>query len=70
MTQMNVEKKLSITYALALFMGLIVTISTSIVWTHWKSTLDQCIHKNCSCILFGEHTPDIFLGMYNSNYTV
>ncbi|XP_045465031.1 uncharacterized protein LOC123674162 [Harmonia axyridis] len=62
MTQISTEKKLLITYALALAAGLVATISLSIAWTHWKSTLDQCIHKNCSCILFGQHTPDIFLG--------
>ncbi|XP_044750878.1 uncharacterized protein LOC123311146 [Coccinella septempunctata] len=62
MTQISVEKRLSVIYGLAVATGLVVTISVSIAWTHWKSTLDQCVYKNCSCILFGKHTPDIFLG--------
>ncbi|KAL3285275.1 hypothetical protein HHI36_019385 [Cryptolaemus montrouzieri] len=62
MTQISAEKKLAIVYGITIAMGLITIITTSIAWSHWRSSLDHCIYKNCSCILFGEHTPNIFEG--------
>ncbi|XP_044268992.1 uncharacterized protein LOC123014140 [Tribolium madens] len=63
MSQVLAEKKLLVTYSLCTVLGAVASITTGIAWGHWKLTLDQCVNgKNCSCILYGQHTPSKFLG--------
>ncbi|RZB58836.1 uncharacterized protein BDFB_007602 [Asbolus verrucosus] len=63
MGQAITEKRLTITYVLCTIAGATASITTGIAWGHWKPTLDQCVNgKNCSCILYGQHTPSKFLG--------
>lgn len=66
MNQGAAEKKLTIFYTLTAGLGAIASITSGIAWGHWKQTLDQCVGRNCSCILYGIHTPTVFLG--GSNY--
>lgn len=63
--QGSVEKKLALTYILCTAAGAIASITSGIAWGHWKQTLDQCVGRNCTCILYGEHTYNIFLGNLN-----
>lgn len=67
MDQLKIEKLLSICYAVCAVLGGSVSITTGVAWGHWRLTLDQCVGRNCSCILFGEHTPTIFLGGDNGH---
>lgn len=63
MSQVIAEKRLLISYSLCAVLGAVASITTGIAWGHWKLTLDQCVNgKNCSCILYGQHTPSKFLG--------
>ncbi|KAB0791985.1 hypothetical protein PPYR_13946 [Photinus pyralis] len=65
MDQGAAEKKLTIFYSLSVGLGAIASITSGIAWGHWKQTLDQCVGRNCSCILYGTHTPTVFLGGRN-----
>ncbi|CAH0546100.1 unnamed protein product [Brassicogethes aeneus] len=65
MDQLKAEQRLTIIYVLTSIFGAVASITSGIAWGHWKQTLDQCIGRNCSCILFGEHTPSKFLGGSN-----
>ncbi|KAF7273774.1 uncharacterized protein LOC143198770 [Rhynchophorus ferrugineus] len=61
--QLGIEKRLAISYAFCTIMGIIASVSTGIVWSHWYRTLDKCgIGRNCSCILYGQNTLSTFLG--------
>lgn len=62
MDQGSAEKKLTAFYSLIVALGATTSITSGIAWGHWKQTLDQCIGRNCSCILYGVHTPTVFLG--------
>lgn len=64
MEQKATESKLTIAYGICVILGAISSITCGIAWGHWKDTLDQCVEKprNCSCILYGRHTPSHFLG--------
>lgn len=62
MDQGRAEKRLAVTYVLVTALGAIASITPGIAWGHWKQTLDQCIGRNCSCILYGQHTLTVFLG--------
>ncbi|KAF5280986.1 hypothetical protein FQA39_LY05191 [Lamprigera yunnana] len=66
MEQGVAEKVLSIFYSIIVGLGAIASITSGIAWGHWKQTLDQCIGRNCSCILYSYYTPTIFLGGGNS----
>lgn len=63
MDQKSAESKLSIAYALTIALGATSAITSGIAWGHWKTTLDHCVGKNCSCILYATHTPLHFLGI-------
>lgn len=70
-TQKSIEKRLTITYTLCVVFGAIASITTGIAWGHWYKTLDQCVGRNCSCILYGKHTPSHFLGkIFNITFTL
>ncbi|XP_018575823.1 uncharacterized protein LOC108914490 [Anoplophora glabripennis] len=63
MDQLSAEKRLTITYIFCIAVGAITSITTGIAWGHWYRTLDQCVgDRNCSCIIYGEHTATVFLG--------
>ncbi|XP_072397184.1 uncharacterized protein [Diabrotica undecimpunctata] len=62
MDQLSAEKRLCCAYILAIAAGATSSISTGIVWSHWYRTLDQCVDRNCSCIIYGTHTATHFLG--------
>ncbi|XP_023025451.2 uncharacterized protein [Leptinotarsa decemlineata] len=62
MDQLATEKLLSFAYLLCICMGATSSITTGIAWGHWYKTLDQCVNRNCSCILYGKNTATIFLG--------
>ncbi|XP_018321583.1 uncharacterized protein LOC108734465 [Agrilus planipennis] len=62
MEQRVAESKLYILYIFIAVFSASSSITTGIAWGHWKQTLDQCIGRNCSCILYGYHTPTHFLG--------
>lgn len=63
MDQGATEKRLTITYFLCIIVGAISSITPGIAWGHWKDTLNQCAYdRNCSCILYGEHTITTFVG--------
>ncbi|XP_060520254.1 uncharacterized protein LOC132698281 [Cylas formicarius] len=62
MDQLAVEKKLAVSYTLCAIAGAVASITMGITWGHWYHTLDKCIGKNCSCILYGLNTPSTFLG--------
>ncbi|KAG5899355.1 hypothetical protein JTB14_036844 [Gonioctena quinquepunctata] len=62
MDQLSAEKMLSLAYLLCVAMGATSSITTGIAWGHWYKTLDQCVNRNCSCILYGKHTATVFLG--------
>lgn len=63
MDQGTIEKKLTVTYVLCIITGAISSITPGIAWGHWKDTLNQCAYdRNCSCILYGEHTITTFVG--------
>ncbi|VEN38961.1 unnamed protein product [Callosobruchus maculatus] len=62
MDQLAVEKKLSLVYLFCAFAGVTSSITTGIAWGHWYRTLDQCVDRNCSCIIYGHHTYTVFLG--------
>ncbi|KAJ8971275.1 hypothetical protein NQ317_001177 [Molorchus minor] len=64
MDQLSSEKRLTCTYLLCLVVGAVTSITTGIAWGHWYKTLDQCIDRNCSCIIYGHHTATVFLGSY------
>lgn len=62
MSQKIAESRLTIAYAMCVVFGATASITTGVAWGHWKETLDQCVGRNCSCILYGVHTPNYFLG--------
>lgn len=62
MNQTTAEKRLSLLYGVGIVLGIICIVTPAIAWSHWGTTIDQCIYRNCSCILFGEHTPVVFHG--------
>ncbi|CAG9859829.1 unnamed protein product [Phyllotreta striolata] len=62
MDQLSAEKRLSIAYLICTITGAISSICTGVAWSHWYKTLDQCIDRNCSCIIYGTHTINVFLG--------
>ncbi|KAF5290295.1 hypothetical protein FQR65_LT11629 [Abscondita terminalis] len=66
MDQGVAEKKLAVCYSLIVALGATASITSGVAWGHWKQTLDQCIGRNCSCILYGVDTPTIFLGGNNA----
>ncbi|XP_066149307.1 uncharacterized protein [Euwallacea fornicatus] len=62
MDQLGIEKRLTLSYLLCVTMGATASITTGIAWGHWYRTLDQCVFKNCSCIIYGKNTQSHFLG--------
>lgn len=66
MNQRQAENTLSVIYTLCTFFGATASITAGIAWSHWKDTLNQCgtnlDFRNCSCIFYGKHTPNHFLG--------
>ncbi|XP_050316225.1 uncharacterized protein LOC126750615 [Anthonomus grandis grandis] len=62
MDQLGVEKRLSLCYLVCVALGGITSISTGVAWGHWYRTLDQCVGRNCSCIIYGKNTLSHFLG--------
>ncbi|XP_056630207.1 uncharacterized protein LOC130440856 isoform X2 [Diorhabda sublineata] len=62
MDQLSAEKRLSLAYLLVIAAGAASSISTGVAWSHWYRTLDQCVGRNCSCIIYGTHTMQYFLG--------
>nr|CAI5855555.1 unnamed protein product [Callosobruchus analis] len=62
MDQLAAEKRLSLVYLFCAFAGATSSITTGIAWGHWYRTLDQCVDRNCSCIIYGQHTYTVFLG--------
>ncbi|KAJ8963008.1 hypothetical protein NQ314_005626 [Rhamnusium bicolor] len=62
MDQLSAEKRLAVTYLFSIIVGAITSITTGIAWGHWYRTLDQCVDRNCSCIIYGQHTATVFLG--------
>ncbi|CAG9768192.1 unnamed protein product [Ceutorhynchus assimilis] len=62
MDQLGIEKRLTLSYVLCIVMGGTASITTGIAWGHWYKTLDQCVGRNCSCILYGRNTLSHFLG--------
>lgn len=62
MDQLGIEKRLSLSYLFCIILGGIASITTGIPWGHWYRTLDQCVGRNCSCILYGQNTVSRFLG--------
>ncbi|ENN71440.1 hypothetical protein HUJ04_000675 [Dendroctonus ponderosae] len=62
MDQLGIEKRLSLSYLFCIILGGIASITTGISWGHWYRTLDQCVGRNCSCILYGQNTVSRFLG--------
>lgn len=64
MDRLSVEKRLSLTYLIVAIAGAATSISTGIAWGHWYKTLDQCVDRNCSCIIYAKHTQTIFLGKH------
>lgn len=65
MDQLSAEKRLSFSYLITIIAGATTSISTGIAWGHWYRTLDQCVDRNCSCIIYAQHTQTIFLGEYD-----
>lgn len=64
MDQLSAEKRLTLTYIFCIAVGITTSVTTGITWGHWYRTLDQCVgDRNCSCIIYGEHTATVFLGM-------
>lgn len=65
MDQYAHEKLLAIFYPLIVAFGFICTVTTAIVWDHWKYVLNTCGYeyaKNCGCILKGSSTITYFIG--------
>lgn len=63
MDQGVIEKRLTVTYFLCIVAGAVSSITPGIAWSHWKDTLNQCAYdRNCSCILYGQHTITTFVG--------
>lgn len=56
------EKLLSYFYPLIVVLGFVCTITSAIVWNHWKYVLDTCVERNCGCILNGVSTITYFTG--------
>lgn len=64
MDQLGIEKRLSLSYLFCIALGSVASITTGVAWGHWYRTLDQCVGRNCSCILYGKNTITHFLGMH------
>lgn len=65
MDRLTAEKRLTLTYIFCITVGAISSITTGIAWGHWYRTLDRCVgDRNCSCIIYGEHTATLFLGLF------
>lgn len=62
MDQLGIEKRLTLGYVLCTALGALSSITSGVAWGHWYRTLDQCVGRNCSCILYGQNTRSIFLG--------
>ncbi|KAL1502388.1 hypothetical protein ABEB36_007535 [Hypothenemus hampei] len=62
MDQLGIEKRLTLSYLLCVILGAIASITTGVAWGHWYRTLDQCVGRNCSCIIYGKNTLSHFLG--------
>lgn len=62
MDQLGIEKRLSLSYLICIALGATASITTGVAWGHWYRTLDQCVGRNCSCIIYGKNTLNRFLG--------
>ncbi|KAJ8919901.1 hypothetical protein NQ315_006430 [Exocentrus adspersus] len=63
MDQLTAEKRLTLAYLFCIVAGTTTSVTTGIAWGHWYRTLDQCVgDRNCSCIIYGQHTATVFLG--------
>lgn len=56
------EKLLAIFYPLIIACGFVCSVTTAVVWNHWKYVLDTCVEWNCGCILNGISTLSYFNG--------